>query len=214
MSILRRKMKDLVRVPLTELKKRARILVIDDEECSFPFDLLRKEGYSIDHWTEVKNLRDLEEGLYDIIILDITGVAKKYDKNDGLGILEHLKDVNPSQIIVAFSGQTFDLSKNRFWKLADDALAKPVDVTKCKRLLDTMIEKKMTIEHYWQGLVSILKNEGVKEKEIKKIEKKLVEAFKQGKNANIREIFRSVIEKAETISKLFLIGTKIYLLVK
>jgi len=127
------------------LRKRTRILVIDDDENSFPFEIMRKEGYAIDHWLKVENLSTLEKGEYDIMVLDIGGVAKEYTDEDGLGILEHLKSTNPAQIVVAFSGQAFDLSKNRFWRLADDALSKPVDAAKCKRMLDNLIENKMTL---------------------------------------------------------------------
>ena len=40
---------DLPAPSLSELKKRTKILVIEDDENSFPFDLLRREGYSIEH---------------------------------------------------------------------------------------------------------------------------------------------------------------------
>jgi hypothetical protein len=67
---------DLPAPSFQELKKRTKILVIDDDENSFPFELLRREGYSIEHWPRVESLSPLEDGHYDIIILDIQGVAK------------------------------------------------------------------------------------------------------------------------------------------
>jgi CheY-like chemotaxis protein len=120
----RKTISDIPSPPLEELRKRARILVVDDDENSFPVELLKKEGYAIDYWPKIESLSKLERGDYDIIILDIGGVAKEYSSEDGLGVLEHLKEVNPSQIVVAFSGQSFDLSKNRFWQLVPFPLNK------------------------------------------------------------------------------------------
>ncbi|MBK9590850.1 MAG: hypothetical protein IPO32_04835 [Crocinitomicaceae bacterium] len=41
------------RVDIEELKKRLRIVVIDDED-SFPVKLFQEAGYSIDKWDKVK----------------------------------------------------------------------------------------------------------------------------------------------------------------
>jgi DNA-binding NtrC family response regulator len=203
--------KKISRVPLPSvevLRKRTRILVIDDDENSFPFEIMRNEGYAIDHWPKVQNLNKLEEGEYDIIVLDIGGVAKEYTHEDGLGILEHLKDVNPAQIVVAFSGQTFDLSKNRFWRLADDSLSKPVDATKCKRMLDSLIENKMTLSHYWGVVVEVLKREQVSDKNVAQIEDMLARAIENKDADKICDILKSACTKADLALRLASIGVK------
>ena len=35
------------KIPFEEIRKRARILVIDDDEQAFPYKLIEKEGYNI-----------------------------------------------------------------------------------------------------------------------------------------------------------------------
>src|SRR4051812_6112328 len=45
-----------------ELKKRTRIVVIDDED-SFPVNLFLSEGYTIDKWDMVKDYGKLENGV-------------------------------------------------------------------------------------------------------------------------------------------------------
>jgi hypothetical protein len=139
-------------------------------------------------------------------------VAKEYSHEDGLGILEHLKDVNPAQIIVAFSGQMFNLSKNRFWRLADDSLSKPVDAAKCKRMLDNLIENKMTLSHYWGVIVEILKREQLSDKKITQLEDKLTRALQNKDVDGISGIFRSACDKADLTLKLANIGVKMALL--
>jgi DNA-binding NtrC family response regulator len=190
------------------LRKRTRIIVIDDDENSFPFEIMRNEGYAIDYWPKIQNLGKLERGEYDIIILDIGGVAQEYTHDDGLGILEHLKNVNPAQIVVAFSGQTFDLSKNRFWQMADDSLSKPVDATKCKRIIDNLIKNKMTLSHYWSAVVEILRREQVSNDKIVKLEDKLTRALQHKNESDFSESLNSICAKADLALKLGAIGAK------
>jgi DNA-binding response OmpR family regulator len=196
-------------IPLEEIRKRAKIIVIDDDPNSFPCELLRKEGYTIECWQKVESLSRLEKGDFDIIILDIGGVASEYSPQDGLGVLEHLKNYNPSQIIVAFSGQTFDLGKTRFWKMADDSLSKPVDVIKCKEVIDHLLQEKFTLAHYWEGLTSILRSEGISDTDIEKIERRVAKAIKKGDKKEVMSTIKSVTEKAEIAGRLLLIADKI-----
>lgn len=155
-------------ISFSEVKKRTRIVVIDDDPNSFPIEILKKEGYAIDYWEDVKELSKLEEGAYDIIFLDIDGVGIEYSDEEGLGILEYLKNKNPSQIVVAFSCHSFDLSKNKFWKLADDSLCKPVQAAKCKEIIDSLIKNKHNPVHYWSSVSQLLMHQGYSEKKIKK----------------------------------------------
>ena len=69
----------------------------------------------------------LENADFDIVILDIQGVAAPglSGPGDGLDILRRVKNVNPGQVVVAFSGKKYDLSRTEFWKLADDTLVIP-----------------------------------------------------------------------------------------
>jgi CheY-like chemotaxis protein len=196
-------------IPLDEIRRRAKIIVIDDDPNSFPCDILRKEGYTIECWEKVESLSRLERGDFDIIILDIGGVASHYSPQDGLGVLEHLKNYNPSQIVVAFSGQTFDLGKTRFWKMADDSLSKPVDVIKCKEVIDHLLQEKFTIEHYWQGLIVLLRSEGMTEEEIEKLEKRVAGAIKKGNKNELTSILKSITEKGEIAVRLAGVAAKI-----
>ena len=158
-------------LPADEARKRARILVIDNEADAFPVHLLQKEGYNIHYWPKVESIRSLEEGEFDIIFLDIGGVSSpEVSKTDGLGVLEHLKRYNPGQIVVAYSGQSFDLSQQKFFQLADDFLGKPSDMLECKQKIDQLLQAKFTAMHYWNTLLAVLKKNDVPEKKIKDFE--------------------------------------------
>jgi CheY-like chemotaxis protein len=176
-------------LPADEARKRARILVIDDDKEAFPVQLLQKEGYNIHYWPKVENIRPLEEGEFDIIFLDIGGISPpELSKTDGLGILEHLKRHNPGQIVVAYSGRSFDLSQQRFFKLADDFLGKPSDLLECKEKIDQLLQAKFTAMHYWNTLLDVLKRNDVPEKKIKDFETLFVKNAERKRQVSLESI--------------------------
>jgi DNA-binding response OmpR family regulator len=173
------------------VRKRARILVIDDDEEAFPYKLLQKEGYNVHYWPRIENLRLLESGEYDLIILDIFGVAAKdVSATDGIGVLEHIKKSNPGQLVIAYSGQKYDLSQARFWKIADDYLGKPSSLIECKEKIDFLLNKEFTPKHYWDELVHILQAESISQKSMRRFESYLVREIKRGKAMPVHKIER------------------------
>ena len=184
-----------------ELKRRIRLLVIDDEK-TFPTELFISNGYFVEQWEKVKDFNKLLKGDYDIIILDIMGVAKEYSEDDGLGVLEAIKRENPSQIIVAYSGGSFDISKQRFWDLADEKIAKPSDFLKIKGTIDNLIKKKFTPERYISTLMSLLNASNVSKRDITKIEGDISNLLKGDKKKDATEIFKSIANNSGTLEKL------------
>ena len=167
-------------IPFQELKKRCKILVIDDEEASFPTAALKDEGYTIDWWPHVDSnrLAQLESGMFDLIILDIQGIAEPglSDTGDGLGILRRLKEANPAQLVVAFSGREFDLDAVPFWRLADDALRKPVTLIACKDKLDTWITESVDPIAQWERIEQQLRDKHIRSLPLRRLEGAIVRA--------------------------------------
>jgi len=163
-----------------EIRKRARVLVIDDDADAFPCELLQNEGYNVRYWSKVENLHDLENGEFDLIVLDIFGVAPaRVSENDGLGILEHLKKHNPAQLVIAYSGQKYDLSQSSFWSMADDYLGKPSSLIGCKEKIDGLLRRSFTPQHYWQAAAAMLQEAGVTDKKLSAIEGAVAKSLKR-----------------------------------
>lgn len=121
-----------------DLRRRARIVVIDDSP--FPYAaLFKRDGYTVDVWRDVNDLSKLENGYYDLILLDIQGVGSKQSADQGFGILRHLKDANPTQLIVAFSNADWSLKYKPFFDGADAVLPKSADYVDFKRSVDTLL---------------------------------------------------------------------------
>ncbi len=136
---------------IEEIKKRARLLIIDDGEF-FYLDLFRRDGYNIDKWNDVKDLPKVESGYYDIVLLDIQGIGKKHSKDGGMGILRHVKQVSPGQIVVAYSNADFSLKYKEFFDLADRVLAKQADYVDFKRAVDELLESRFSLGFYVEGV--------------------------------------------------------------
>lgn len=186
---------------LDEQRMRARILVIDDDDQSFPTELLKAEGYNITHWPRVQNLTQLESGAFDIIILDIQGIASpEQSRTGGVGILKHIKEYNPAQIVVAYSGKKYDLNQGEFWKIADDFLGKPSPLIICKQKIDDLLTRKFSATYYWDVLRERLKHDDVPSRDIDKLEKLVVRRLSAKKSISKQDISETVKLSKETLS--------------
>jgi len=197
-------------VPTADLRKRVKILLVDDDENALPLDFLRSNGFTIEQWTSVRDLRRLEQGDFDIIILDIRGVTEPaVCADDGLGILRHLKEYNPAQVIIAFSGQNYAMDAHRFFRLADDVLMKPVDGVRCIELLDSVIGTAITVDHYWKGLKDVLKTGGLDERQCDRLEATIRRAISRKKRKDWRTILAQHLDDMELVARVAVVATKI-----
>jgi CheY-like chemotaxis protein len=106
------------------LRKRAKILVIDDQ--ALPAQrLFDRDGYHFERWAQIKNLSQLTDNHYDIILLDVQGVGlNESPELQGLGILAHIKRSSPAQAVIVYSAQAQKLSMRPFIDMADAVLDK------------------------------------------------------------------------------------------
>lgn len=127
-----------------EIVKRSRIIVIDDAE--FPYlPLFKEDGYSIEKWDDVNDLPRLEKGDFDLILLDLHGVGAGLSSDQGLGILSHLRKVNPAVVVVAYSNAEWSLEYQPFFEQADAALHKTkADYVEFKRTVDTLLDRRFS----------------------------------------------------------------------
>ncbi len=194
-----------------ELKKRLKIIIIDDEDI-FPITLFKDNGYSVEKWDTVENYSKLESGFYDIIVLDILGVAQHISEEDGFGVLASLKNNNPSQIIIAYSAHSYDLTKRKFWELADETIAKPSQFLKMKEVIDNVITTKFNPNRYLNILSETLNEYNIRKKEKTQFENKYLTfvANRQAPNwdailsfTNNEELKRKIKTISKTIVKNF-----------
>jgi hypothetical protein len=183
-----------------EIKKRIRIVVIDDED-SFPVSIFQNEGYSINKWDKVTDYSKLENGFFDIIVLDIKGVAEHLSQDDGIGVLVDLKEKNPAQIIISYSQYSYDLNKVKFFQLADDNISKPSDYLKIKRTIDNLILTKFKPERYLSALDNLLISNNIKETDIVKIKNEISKAVSKNTKPDLSTTLSSINGKGELVKQ-------------
>lgn len=148
--------RDWPALPFDEIKKRARLLVIDDQEFAY-LKLFKVDGYTFDKWKDVDDLPKLENGYYDIVLLDIHGVGLAQSAEQGFGILKHLRKVSPAQIVVAYSNSDWSLKYQEFFDLADRKLAKGQDYVDFKRVVDELLRERFALSFYLKRIDGVLK---------------------------------------------------------
>ena len=107
-----------------EITKRARLLIIDDQD--FPYlKFFQRDGYQIEKKDDVESVRDLERGDWDMVLLDLHGVGTAFSDEQGLGVLRHLRRSAPSVLVIAYSNADWPLDINQdFFDLADATVGK------------------------------------------------------------------------------------------
>jgi CheY-like chemotaxis protein len=183
-------------------KRLTRIVVIDDEPDSVPVEDLRTNGYSVEYW-EILNaarLARLERGEFDIVILDIQGIVPPgfSDTGDGLGVLRRLKRANPSQIVVACSGQSYRIDAMDFYRSADGTLAKPISAIRAMETLDELIQSRIGAGQYWDGVANMLREAGVDDAKIRKLENRVAKAAEHSSSLSQSQV-ESIVGHVGTV---------------
>lgn len=124
------------------VRKNARVLVIDDDVLPVQ-KLFERDGYHFERWPDIKNLSQLTDGHYHLILLDIHGVGlKESPARQGLGILQHIKKSNPAQAVIAYSAQPHNVSSNEILVLADGLLDKGMSYVEYKERVDELLLRR------------------------------------------------------------------------
>jgi len=142
-------------MPLDEIRKRARLLVIDDEDFIYK-ELFTRDGYIIEKWDDVEDLSKLEQNFFDVILLDVQGVGRKLSADQGLGILQHIRKTAPTQVVIAFSNADYSLKYQDFFSMADAVLAKGADYVEFKRTVDQLLQQRFSLGFYVGKVASVV----------------------------------------------------------
>lgn len=190
--------KEWPEIPFEEIKKRSKILVVDDSDFAY-LSLFKKDGYSIEHWKDIKSLPSLEKGDFDIILLDIQGVGKKQSAQDqGFGILKHLHQVCPAQIVVAYSNADWSLKYQEFFRMADAVLAKSSDYVDFKRVVDELLRKRFSMSFYLDRFVQLTGSHT--QGDIAKLKKQATNAILSRSTNKLEDYLKSEIDNSKAVS--------------
>ncbi len=122
-------------------KKRAKILVVDDEKSMREFleIMLTKEGYEVIIANDGEQACEiLDRETFDLVITDI-----RMKNINGIGVLKKAKDVNPGAIVVLISAfATAETAVEAMKEGAYDYIPKPFKVNDFKRIINDALGSK------------------------------------------------------------------------
>jgi CheY-like chemotaxis protein len=185
-------------VPHAEIVHRARILVVDDDDFAY-MPLFARDGYTIQKWSDVSDLGALETGGFDLILLDLKGVGLKESSDEGFGILKHIRETSPAQIVIAYSNSDLSLAYQPFFRDADAVLHKTqTDYVEFKRTVNQLLDERFSLGFY---LSRIERELGDHEASAPKALKKARQAILSGKTDQLRRYLSSKVEDNVTVDR-------------
>lgn len=153
-----------------------KILCIDDQ--GFPYeDIIRNHGFSIRVENDITDIKAVAE--YPVIICDIKGIGSKLgSKYEGGHVIQEIKKNYPEKFVIAFTGQQFDATYNKFFSMSDLVLTKDIDSDKWVESLDIMIKKIVSPVDQWKRIRTFLFDKDISTKVVYELELAYVKAVK------------------------------------
>ncbi|MCS4570084.1 hypothetical protein FZ989_03615 [Clostridium perfringens] len=109
--------------------------------------MLSTRGYQVFYKEDIAY--PIETEPFDIIVLDIKGVATRFgSNNEGFGFAKEVKMLYPNKIVLCYSG-TSDTKIMDQIKEIDDFIYKDRDIDSWASKLDFYIKKYSDVEYQW-----------------------------------------------------------------
>lgn len=137
------------------LIQNGRITFIDDE-TPLLIEELRKEGFSVDHDTTGNNLRNIDNQIYDVAILDYHGVGQDLGTSQGLDLMRHIRRVSPRTRIIAYTSRSLSAAEAEFFRLSHAVLPKDLGLIDSFKIVETELQKAFSKEHLFDALIAKL----------------------------------------------------------
>lgn len=153
-----------------------KLLCIDDQ--GFPYEeIIRNHGFSIKVETDITDIRSVAE--YPVVICDIKGVGSKLgSRYEGGHVIEEIKRNYPEKYVIAFTGQQFDATYNKFFSMSDLVLTKDIDSDEWVSSLDDIIKKVVSPIDQWKRIRRYLYDKDVSTRLVYELEVSYISAVK------------------------------------
>lgn len=197
---------------IKELRQKAEILIIDDEEVVFE-NYLQKNGFHITHKRDIDTIRDVAD--YSVVMCDIRGVGASlgYEK-EGAYLIKEIKANYPNKQVVAYTGSSYDTTYNDYFKLADAVTDKGTSIDDWVTILDTQIQKAADPRFQWEILRKRLFENGINTATVADIEDCYVRAVKKKDFDILRKFGNGYDERLQELLAEFLSSVCVKLLLE
>lgn len=181
------------------VRAKSRVLVIDDQ--AFPVQRnFTRDGYHFERWPSIKNLSQVTDGHWDLILLDIQGVGVIESPDlQGLGILKHIKRSNPAQAVIVYSAQPQKVSSSEYLLLADAVLDKGMSYLEYKDKVDELLLRHATPGYF---IAAMNRELGENAAFVPKAVPKTLRAFRTRDPEPLRRYLNTYLNDEETVKTL------------
>lgn len=142
-------------LPREELIQNGRIAFIDDEEPLL-LDHIRKSQFSVDHDKDGADLRNYDDQLYDVAVVDYYGVGQHLGSGQGLDLLKHIRRVSPRTRLIAYTSRSLNASESEFFRLSHVVLPKDMGLGDSMAVIEDELRKALGKEHLFDAIITKL----------------------------------------------------------
>lgn len=111
-----------------ELKRRTRVLFVDDEDFSVSLTTIREAGWNVSQMKDITNFNCEEVKTANIIFMDYMGVGQILTPTEqGIGLIKTLKKRYPEKQVIFYSGHAGFIPGHEIHSIADGWINKHSD---------------------------------------------------------------------------------------
>lgn len=183
---------------IASLRKRTKILVVDDEDEEI-YEVLKERQYDAYYKNDITY--SIEAEPFDIILMDIRGVARRRKSNmEGFAIACEIKSKYPLKRVCCYSGSVHqEISEQLADRKIDAFWVKDIDIDKMCEKIDNLIMEYADVEKQWEVLREELVKNKISEEDIRRIREAYFEGFKKGNFAELNIVTMETIKNASTM---------------
>jgi len=190
------------------LVQSARLLFVDDEEIPL-IQQLKNAGFAVDHDRTGAEFESQVVGqIYDVAILDYTGVGEGYGSDQGLDVLKYIRRVSPRTRIIAYTSRAITSKESDFFRLADRVLQKDAGRRESLECVEEQVQKSHSKSHLFEAMMKKLElsASGDRELLLKEVEKALSKKDESSLRLALKSVAGTAAEKSVEIllNKMFI----------
>lgn len=181
----------LSEVSLKQLREKATIVIIDDED--FPLQSsLEALGYKFTNKTGNADDTNINDYIrYDMILCDISGVAHQIDPQyEGAFLASEIKKAYPEKIVISYTANGYRPDVYSFQRILDGIVFKGQGIDEWTGLLDEKIKMLVDPKAQWKRYRDRLLDEDVDINLVASMESDYVKAVLRGDFTSFNKLYK------------------------
>lgn len=181
---------------ISKLREKVKILFVDDEEFEI-VEQLKDRRYNIYYKSDIWYAIEAEP--FDVIIMDIKGVAKRTKSSmEGFSLAEEIKRTYPEKQVYCYSGMVIMNEVAEKLNNIDGYIMKDTDIDKWTEKLDGIIRDCVDIDKRWEIIRDQLVKNNVNDTDIQMIHRDYKRIYKDGQIEPFMTSVFSLVKQAGT----------------